>query len=55
MQRCTKIDYAQTFAAQSVVSSENLAYTTEKDLLEQEYERADAIDAEWQQRLNSTE
>lgn len=50
-----KIGYAQTFAAQSVVSSENLAYTTEKDLLEQEYERADAIDAEWQQRLNSTE
>lgn len=50
-----KIRYAQTFAAQSVVSSENLAYTTEKDLLEQDYERSDAIDAEWQRRLNSTE
>lgn len=50
-----KIRYAQTFAAQSVVSSENLAYTTEKDLLEQEYERSDAIDAEWQRRLNSPE
>lgn len=50
-----KMNYAQTFAAQSVVSSENLAYTTEKDLLEQEYERSDAIDAEWQRRLNSQE
>lgn len=50
-----KMGYAQTFAAQSVVSSENLAYTTEKDLLEQEYDRSDAIDAEWQQRLNSSE
>lgn len=50
-----KMGYAQTFAAQSVVSSENLAYTTEKDLLEQEYERSDAIDSEWQERLNSSE
>ncbi|WP_299491357.1 hypothetical protein [Acaryochloris sp. IP29b_bin.137] len=49
-----KINYAQTFAAQSVVSSENLVYTTERDLLEQDYER-DAIEAEWQRRLNSTE
>ncbi|NJM65222.1 MAG: hypothetical protein HC851_05885 [Acaryochloris sp. RU_4_1] len=50
-----KIRYAQTFAAQSVVSSDNLAYTTEKDLLEQEFERSDAIDAEWQRRLNAPE
>jgi hypothetical protein len=50
-----KIRYAQTFASQSVVSSENLAYTTEKDLLEQEFERSDAIEAEWQRRLNSSE
>ncbi|WP_299415028.1 hypothetical protein [Acaryochloris sp. IP29b_bin.148] len=50
-----KIRYAQTFSAQSVISSENLAYTTEKDLLEQEYERSDTIDAEWQRRLNANE
>ena len=50
-----KIQYAQTFAAQSVVSSENLAYTTEKDLLEQDSERSESIDAEWQRRLNSPE
>lgn len=48
-----KIKYAQTFAAQSVVSSENLAYTTEKDLLEQDFERSESIEAEWQRRLNS--
>ena len=48
-----KLQYAQTFAAQSVVSTENLAYTSEKDLLEQDFERSDSIDAEWQRRLNA--
>jgi hypothetical protein len=33
-----KIQYAQTFAAQSVVSQDRLTYTTEKDLLDQEFE-----------------
>ncbi len=47
-----KLRYAQKFASQSVVTPENLAYTTEKDLLEQEFERQDEIDAEWQRRLN---
>ena len=50
-----KLQYAQTFAAQSVVSTENLAYTSEKDLLEQDFERSDSIDAEWQRRLNAPE
>ena len=49
-----KFNYAKQFAGQSVVSQQDLAYTTEKDLLEQESERQDAIDAEWQQRLNSS-
>lgn len=47
-----KILYAQQFAGENVVTQENLAYTTEKDLLEQESERSAAIDAEWQRRLD---
>jgi hypothetical protein len=39
-----KIDYAHQFAAEKVIGHENLAYTTETDLIEQE-------DAEWQRRL----
>ena len=39
-----KIDYAHQFAAEKVIDNEDLAYTTETDLLEQE-------DAEWQRRL----
>ncbi len=34
-----KIDYAQQFAQQKVITGENLAYSTEKDLLDQEIER----------------
>jgi len=33
-----KIDYAQQFAQQKVITGENLAYSTEKDLLDQEIE-----------------
>ncbi|MGB7416155.1 MAG: hypothetical protein WA902_18270, partial [Thermosynechococcaceae cyanobacterium] len=33
-----KISYAQKFAAQSVVTQDRLTYTTEKDLLDQEFE-----------------
>lgn len=40
-----KIDYAHQFAAEKVIGHEDLAYTTETDLLEQE-------DAEWQRRLD---
>lgn len=50
-----KIAYARQFAAQTIVDQENLAYTTETDLLEQEYERSELTDAEWQQRLNQSE
>jgi len=33
------------------VSADDLAYTTAKDLTEQEYEQREKLDAEWQKRL----
>ena len=48
-----KIAYAQQFAAQNVIKEEDLVYTSEKDLLDQEIERSAQIDAEWQRRLES--
>jgi hypothetical protein len=47
-----KIAYAYQFAAQNVIAREDLAYTTETDLLDQESDRSAQIDAEWQRRLN---
>lgn len=49
-----KIAYAQQFAAETVINREDLAYTTETDLIEQELERKEQIDAEWQQRLKES-
>ncbi len=46
-----KLDYAKQFAAESYISEADLAYTTERDLIEQEIDQADKIDAEWQRRL----
>ncbi len=46
-----KLAYAQDFAREMVITQDNLAYTTEKELIEQEAEQAHKIDAEWQQRL----
>ncbi len=46
-----KLAAAQTFAAETLVTRENLAYTTEKDLIEQEAEQVDKLDAEWQKLL----
>ncbi len=48
-----KIAYAQQFAAQNIINAENLAYTSEKDLLDQNLEQSDKIDAEWRKRLES--
>jgi hypothetical protein len=48
-----KIAYAKQFAAQNVINKDNLVYTSETDLLDQELERKDQIDAEWQRRLES--
>lgn len=49
-----KLDYAHQFAAKTVIAGDDLAYTTETDLLEQETANADRIDAEWQKRLNES-
>ncbi len=46
-----KLAYAQQFAAETYIKEGDLAYTTERDLIEQEIEQSDKIDAEWQQRL----
>ncbi|NEO16350.1 MULTISPECIES: hypothetical protein [unclassified Moorena] len=46
-----KIAYAEQFAAQNVIREDNLVYSSEKDLLDQDIERKDQIDAEWEQRL----
>ncbi|MEA5420774.1 hypothetical protein VB712_16195 [Spirulina sp. CCNP1310] len=46
-----KLQYAQTFATQKVLGRENLIYTTETDLLDQELSQSDRIDAEWRKRL----
>ena len=49
-----KLAFAQEFAAQTIVSKEDLAYTTETDLVEQEAAQADKIDAEWSRRLRES-
>jgi len=46
-----KIAYAKQFAAEKVIGNQDLVYSTETDLLEQEVERSAQIDAEWQKRL----
>jgi hypothetical protein len=48
-----KIAYADQFAAETVIGQEDLVYTTETDLLEQEAQ-LDEIDAEWQRRLRQS-
>lgn len=50
-----KVDYARQFAAQTVVSREDLAYTTETDLIDQEIANKDKLDAEWMQRLDASD
>lgn len=46
-----KLSFAQTLAGQTIVSDDNLAYTTETDLIEQETANAEKLDEEWRQRL----
>jgi hypothetical protein len=48
----SKIAYAQQFATETVIGTDDLAYTTERDLLEQDVAQAPKIDAEWQRRLD---
>ncbi len=49
-----KMAYAQQFAAQTVISAEDLAYTTETGLTEQEIAQSDKIDEEWRRRLEQS-
>jgi hypothetical protein len=49
-----KLTYAQQFAAETVIQPADVVYTTERDLVDQELERADQIDTEWQARLNQS-
>lgn len=47
----SKLSFARQFAAETIVREDDLAYTTEEDLTEQELRQTDKIDAEWQRRL----
>ncbi|OUL36840.1 hypothetical protein BV372_05595 [Nostoc sp. T09] len=49
-----KIDYALRFATEKVIGKEDVIYSSETDLLEQEFERSAQIDAEWQRRLDES-
>lgn len=46
-----KLTFANQFAAQNTIGGEDIAYTTETDLIEQESQRSAQIDAEWRRRL----
>ncbi len=46
-----KLAFARQFAEQKVLREEDSVYSTETDLLEQEGDRADQIDAEWRRKL----
>lgn len=48
-----KLDYARQFAQQTAIGTDDLAYTTEKDIAQQEFEQSDKIDQEWRDRLDS--
>ncbi len=46
-----KLSFAKTLAGQTIVTAENLAYTTETDLTDQDITNRDKIDEEWQKLL----
>ncbi|HAC64673.1 MAG TPA: hypothetical protein DCF68_14350 [Cyanothece sp. UBA12306] len=48
-----KMAYANKFAAKKVITEDDITYSTEKDILQQEIESSDKIDQEWQKRLES--
>ena len=47
-----KITFSRQFAQEKAIAQEDLAYTTETDLFDQEIENSAKLDAEWQKRLN---
>jgi hypothetical protein len=50
-----KLAYAREFAAENVLTGEDLAYTTETELTQQELEQSAKIDAAWQRRIDRSE
>ncbi|MEB3191183.1 MAG: hypothetical protein VKL42_12650 [Snowella sp.] len=48
-----KLQFAEDFAAEKVITAADIAYRTDEDLLVQEAEQSDKIDQEWQKRLES--
>lgn len=50
-----KIEYTKKLATEIVINNQDVAYTTEKSILEQEIEQVDKIDTEWQRRLNQSD
>ncbi|MEM6754775.1 MAG: hypothetical protein AAF630_17605 [Cyanobacteria bacterium P01_C01_bin.38] len=50
-----KINFAHQFATNTVIDKDNLAYSTETSLIEQEVENSAKLDAEWQKRLEEGE
>lgn len=48
-----KLGFAQQFAAETVITDQDLIYSSDRDLVEQELEQKDRIDAEWQQKLEA--
>ncbi len=50
-----KLAYAREFAAENVLKGEDLAYSTETALTEQELEQSAKIDAEWQKRIGRSD
>ncbi|MEM7757894.1 MAG: hypothetical protein AAF298_07195 [Cyanobacteria bacterium P01_A01_bin.40] len=48
-----KLTYANQFAQQKIIGEDDITYTTEDDLLDQNIKNAEQIDREWQQRLES--
>lgn len=48
-----KLQFAEDFAAEKVITAADIAYRTDEDLLTQEALQSDKIDQEWQRRLES--
>ncbi|MEM9539309.1 MAG: hypothetical protein AAGA60_07330 [Cyanobacteria bacterium P01_E01_bin.42] len=48
-----KLDYARQFARERIIGEEDLSYSTETDLIDQELANIEQGDREWQKRLES--
>jgi flagellar basal body-associated protein FliL len=48
-----KLQFAEDFAAEKVITAADITYRTDEDLLTQEALQSDKIDQEWQRRLES--